>query len=111
MVVRRREPDHLDQHDRGSPADDGRRGRVCKRVVARMRESSKRLCVVVVLLGLGGAERADQTGSGVLTGTVIDSDKKPLGDVIVIATSPAVQGQQITVTDASGYFRIAGLPA
>ena len=40
------------------------------------------------------------SGTGVLTGTVVDaSDKKPAADVVVTATSPALQGEQVVVTD------------
>ncbi|KYG06832.1 TonB-dependent receptor [Sorangium cellulosum] len=51
------------------------------------------------------------TGSGVLTGTVLDaSTKKPAADVVVTVTSPALQGEQVVVTDPSGQFRIPNLP-
>jgi hypothetical protein len=52
------------------------------------------------------------TGTGVLTGTVVDaSDKKPASDVVVTATSPASPGEQVVVTDSSGFFRIPDLPS
>jgi hypothetical protein len=55
---------------------------------------------------------AQAAGSGVLTGTVVDSsDKKPLGDAVVTATSPDLQGEQVVVTDASGFFRLPDLPS
>lgn len=51
------------------------------------------------------------TGAGVLTGTVIDSaTRQPAADVVVTVTSPALQGEQVVVTDASGQFRIPNLP-
>ncbi len=50
-------------------------------------------------------------GSGVLTGNVIDSATKgPTGDVVVTATSPSLQGEQVSVTDATGLYRIPQLP-
>jgi hypothetical protein len=50
-------------------------------------------------------------GSSVLTGTVIDAaTKKTVPDVAVTATSAALQGEQIVVTDASGQYRISQLP-
>ncbi len=50
-------------------------------------------------------------GSSVLTGTLLDaSSKNPIGDVVVTATSPNLQGEQIVVTDASGTYRIPQLP-
>jgi hypothetical protein len=60
----------------------------------------------------GPAHAQSSGGSGVLTGTVVDaSDKKPAKDVVVTATSPALQGEQVVVTDGSGFFRIPELPA
>jgi hypothetical protein len=80
--------------------------------MANMRVSSKSLVTAVVFLGLGQPAWADQSGTGVLTGTIIDGvDKRPLADVVVIATSSSVQGQQIVTTDASGYYRIPDLPS
>jgi outer membrane receptor protein involved in Fe transport len=52
-----------------------------------------------------------QLGTGVLIGQVVDtSTKQPLVDVVVTATSPALQGEQTVVTDSSGSFRIPNLP-
>lgn len=52
-----------------------------------------------------------QLGTGVLVGKVQDaSGDRPLPDVVVTATSPALQGEQIVVTDATGAFRIPNLP-
>ena len=49
--------------------------------------------------------------SGVITGTVADaSTKQPVPDVVVTATSPNLQGEQVVVTDASGQYRIPQLP-
>ena len=51
-------------------------------------------------------------GAGVLTGVVLDAaDKKPAKDTVVTATSPALQGEQVVVTDGTGFYRIPGLPA
>jgi hypothetical protein len=50
-------------------------------------------------------------GSSVLTGTVRDAaTKAPVADVVVTATSPALQGEQIVVTDGTGSYRIPQLP-
>lgn len=55
---------------------------------------------------------AQTSGAGVLTGVVVDAaDKKPASDVVVTATSPALQGEQVVVTDGSGFYRIPDLPA
>jgi hypothetical protein len=59
---------------------------------------------------LGGTARA-QLGTGSLTGRVLDAaTKRPLADVVVTATSPALQGEESRATDGTGVFRIAGLP-
>ncbi|HET6149181.1 MAG TPA: TonB-dependent receptor [Polyangia bacterium] len=60
---------------------------------------------------LGSSPAVAQLGSGTLTGKVVDaSSKQPLADVVVTATSPALQGEQTVVTDKSGAFRIPTLP-
>jgi hypothetical protein len=79
-----------------------------------MRVSKRSFVQAALAVALFGAApaAADQSGSGVITGTLVDGvDKKPLADVVVIATSAAVQGQQIVVSDASGYYRIPDLPS
>ena len=46
-----------------------------------------------------------------LAGRVVDvATQQPLTDVVVTATSAALQGEQIVVTDATGSFRIPNLP-
>src|SRR5256885_12734378 len=53
---------------------------------------------------------AQTTGS--LSGQVVDaSSQAPVGDAVVIAQSPALQGEQTAVTDATGTFEITLLPA
>jgi hypothetical protein len=58
------------------------------------------------------AEHAEaQIGVGILSGRIVDaSTGKPLPDVVVTATSPGLQAEQIVVTDSSGTFRIPNLP-
>jgi len=68
---------------------------------------------VLALLGLlvSGPVRAQAQGTGSLTGTVVDSSTKaPVADVVVTATSPALQGEQVSVTDSTGTYRIPQLP-
>jgi hypothetical protein len=49
--------------------------------------------------------------TGVLTGAVVDaSTLQPVPDVVVTATSPALQGEQTVVTDQTGSYRIPQLP-
>jgi len=57
------------------------------------------------------ASAAFAQGSAVLTGTVSDAATgKPVADVVVTATSPSLQGEEIVVTDTSGTYRIPQLP-
>ena len=52
-----------------------------------------------------------QASTSVLTGNVIDtSTRQPVADVVVTATSPALQGEQVVVTDATGLYRVPQLP-
>jgi outer membrane receptor protein involved in Fe transport len=52
-----------------------------------------------------------QQGTSVLTGTVVDaSTKRPVADVVVTATSPSLQGEQVALTDATGLYRLPQLP-
>ncbi|PTL78164.1 VWA domain-containing protein [Vitiosangium sp. GDMCC 1.1324] len=60
-----------------------------------------------VLLLLATPALADS----VIIGMVISAEtKKPLRDVVVTATSPSLQGEQVVVTDAQGNFRFPQLP-
>jgi hypothetical protein len=53
-----------------------------------------------------------QVGRAVLTGRVLDAtNQAPVGDVVVTLTSPALQGEQVAVSDATGAYRIPNLPA
>lgn len=50
-------------------------------------------------------------GTAVLTGTIRDTvSTVPVPGAVVTVTSPSLQGEQTVVTDASGHYRIAGLP-
>jgi hypothetical protein len=82
---------------------------------ARTRACCSWLVVIGALLAVvlrATPASAQATGSGVLTGTVRDAaEKRPLADVIVTATSPDLQGEQVVITDGAGFFRIPDLPA
>src|SRR5688572_25477621 len=57
------------------------------------------------------ASMALAQGSAVITGTVVDaSNQQAVADVVVTATSPRLQGEQIVVTDATGSYRLPQLP-
>lgn len=63
------------------------------------------------LLSLGALLTASaalaQIATSTLTGTVIDtSTRAPVPDVVVTATLPSLQGEQVVVTDASGLYRV-----
>jgi outer membrane receptor protein involved in Fe transport len=63
--------------------------------------------VVVASLSYGTAAYADS----VIIGTIVSAEnKKPVPDVVVTATSPNLQGEQVVVTDAQGQYRIPQLP-
>jgi hypothetical protein len=67
------------------------------------------LMTVIALLLVSSSVLAQ--GSAVLTGRVISTDtKQPIADVVVTATSPNLQGEQLVVTDAAGEYRIPNLP-
>ena len=52
-----------------------------------------------------------QGATSVLTGNVVDAATKvPVPDVVVTATSPSLQGEQVVVTDATGLYRVPQLP-
>ncbi len=73
--------------------------------------SVARITRAVLLAGSFFGAAALAQGTAVLTGTVTDAaTKQPVADVVVTATSPALQGEQIVVTDASGLYRIPNLP-
>ena len=63
------------------------------------------------LLCVGSTVARAQTGLGVLIGSVTDpASGRPSADVVVTAISPALQGEQVTVTDATGNYRLPQLP-
>ena len=67
--------------------------------------------LALLILLVGGSVRAQGQGVGTLTGTVVDaSSKAPVADVVVTATSPQLQGEQVAVTDSTGLYRIPQLP-
>src|SRR5438477_873147 len=63
-----------------------------------------------LIFALASPARAQTTGG--LSGQVIDAQtQNPVADAVVIATSPALQGEQTAVTDGTGNFEITLLPA
>lgn len=50
-------------------------------------------------------------GNSVLTGTVIDAaSRQPVANAVLTISSPALQGEQVVVTDAYGNYRLPQLP-
>jgi Ca-activated chloride channel family protein len=70
------------------------------------------LCGLLMLQAVPGlAQPAPESRPSVILGTVIDArSRQPVADVVVTATSPALQGEQTVVTDAQGNYRIPQLP-
>ncbi|RYG69736.1 carboxypeptidase regulatory-like domain-containing protein, partial [bacterium] len=57
------------------------------------------------------ASASAQQGAGVLTGKIEDGQTKaPIADAVITVTSPALQGEQVVVTDSTGLYRIPALP-
>ena len=78
------------------------------RCSSRPSASGRRAAVAASLLATSPAVAQ---GSGVLTGTILDTaTKRPIPDVVVTLTSPAMQGEQTVVTDKSGSYRLPNLP-
>jgi Carboxypeptidase regulatory-like domain/TonB dependent receptor-like, beta-barrel len=74
---------------------------------------SRRFRPLLLLVGLltGPLAVAQVSTTSVLTGTVVDSSSKaPVPDVVVTATSPSLQGEQVVVTDSTGLYRVPQLP-
>ena len=69
------------------------------------------VCAIAAALLLTPKAAHAQQGMAVLQGTVVDAaTKQPVPDVVVTVTSPALQGEQMVVTDSSGLYRIPSLP-
>jgi hypothetical protein len=79
-----------------------------KRRQGLLRRTSGRALAAVGLLVAGPVVAQ---GTGGFTGTAVDaSTKAPARDVVVTATSPQLQGQQVSITDETGTYHISQLP-
>ena len=64
------------------------------------------LCALLLSTGAAGADNST------LIGTVIDGEsQRPLADVMVVVSSPELDGERVVVTDARGSYSIPRLPA
>ncbi len=77
----------------------------------RLRRISWRALSCAAIWLLASAAQAQVGGAGVLTGTVKDAQGAVLPGVTVTATSPALIGSQVSVTEANGVYRIPALPS
>ncbi len=68
------------------------------------------LIASVFLAASTAAIALGQTGSGSLSGYITDSQGGRLPGVTVTATSPALIGSAVAVTDGEGYYRVINLP-
>jgi outer membrane receptor protein involved in Fe transport len=73
---------------------------MCRRLVL--------VCTVLLLTARFAAAQGQQTGT--LQGTVTDASALALPGVTVTVTSPALQGERVTVTGGSGDYVMRGLP-
>src|SRR5678816_1937964 len=72
---------------------------------------SGRLGALVLAAALLPSLVRAQGATSVLTGNVEDTQSHaPVPDVVVTATSPSLQGEQVVVTDSTGLYRIPQLP-
>jgi hypothetical protein len=69
--------------------------------------------VVLALVIVAATSPAFAQGlqTGIVTGTVVSSDDAPLPGVTIVATSPALLGERVALTDLNGVYSFAGLPA
>src|SRR6266487_3913706 len=70
-----------------------------------------RAAAFLILLSWLAAPAAAQTGQGRLTGLVTDAQHAVLPGVTVVATSPALIGEQSTITQADGRYLFPALPS
>jgi len=69
-----------------------------------------RRVILSVLLLLGPAGVTAQQVSGDIQGRILASGGQPIADVQVTATSPSLQGNRQTLSDAHGRFVLQSLP-
>src|SRR5512142_2664597 len=88
----------------------GVRGRSALSLEEVMKKKLLRLLRIVPLALLFASVASAQT-TGTIIGVVTDaSTGQPVAGAVVIATSPALQGQQTAVTDNAGNYRLQILP-
>jgi outer membrane receptor protein involved in Fe transport len=80
-------------------------------VNASQSSRTRSIRIALVLGVLGSSTALAQIGTSNLIGNVVDaSTKAPVADVVVTATSPTLQGEQVVVTDSTGAYRVPQLP-
>jgi iron complex outermembrane receptor protein len=68
------------------------------------------IVVVCVLCAVGTARLNAQAETGVVGGTVLDPDGKPIANAAVVIRNDAKGAVRATTTDATGHFSAEGLP-
>jgi hypothetical protein len=66
--------------------------------------------VFVGLLVAAPATAQPTEWTGTVSGTIVDRDANPMPNVRVVASSPALYGEQATVSDEQGHYVLADLP-
>ncbi len=76
-----------------------------------MRKKLQRLLrLVPIAFALSGVASAQVTGT--IIGVVTDAQTgKPVAGALIVATSPALQGEQTAITESDGSYRLSQLPA
>ena len=70
-----------------------------------------RACLLILFVLAGRSASAQTITSGVIEGVAVDQNAAPLVEVLVQVTSPDGGPARSALTDRSGVFRIALLPA
>ena len=82
-----------------------------RRLVATLGRTAALRSLLLTGVLLSAPAALAQGSTSVLTGNVLDtSTRAPVADVVVTATSPSLQGEQVVVTDSTGLYRVPQLP-
>jgi outer membrane receptor protein involved in Fe transport len=77
----------------------------------RLNHRASIFMVAALLLGAVGTAQAQDSTTGAVRGLVRDqSNNEPVIGATVVASGPALQGTQATITDETGQYTIANLP-
>src|SRR5271157_3470720 len=85
------------------------RGRVKMEVFLRLAKFAEVILLILALLVVAGSSLAQTTTRGAIGGTVYDSSGAAVPKAKVVAHDNGTNAEQETVTDDSGYYRLATL--